>query len=59
MKVRGIYCLNSKCANYFEDNCMKILETDTVNIDEEGKCKDFKKGQYIAYADQSGIMPGA
>lgn len=49
MKVRGIYCLNSKCVNYFEDNCIKILETDTVNIDEEGKCCDFKLGQHIGY----------
>lgn len=59
MKVRGIYCLNSKCVNYFEDNCMKILEADTVNIDEEGKCKDFRQGQHLAYADESGMMPGA
>ena len=53
MKVRGIFCLNSRCKNYFEDNCMKILETDTVNIDEEGKCCDFKLGQHIGYQGNS------
>ena len=49
-KVRGIFCLNSKCEHYFEDSCMKILETDTVNISEAGMCADFRIGKHIGYA---------
>lgn len=54
-KVRGIFCLNSKCKHYFEDNCMLIWETDTVHISSEGKCKDFEAGQHIGYADESAL----
>ena len=58
--VRGIFCLNSDCKHYYEDNCMKILETNTVNISEDGMCADFKAGKYIGYADdetaKSGLM---
>lgn len=42
-KVRGIFCLNDKCKHYFEDNCMKILETDTVSITETGTYKDYEQ----------------
>lgn len=50
-KVRGIFCLNSKCKNCFEDNCMKIFEDDTVHISESGGCDDFEAGQHRGYAE--------
>lgn len=51
-KVKGIFCLNSNCKNYFEDNCMMMFEKDTVHISESGKCEDFEEGQYFAYTDK-------
>lgn len=54
-KVRGIFCLNSKCKHYFEDNCMLIWETDTVHISSEGECEDFEAGQHIGYANESAL----
>ena len=56
-KVRGIFCLNSKCKHYFEDNCMLIWETDTVHMSNEGKCEDFEAGQCIGYDDDSVLKP--
>ena len=50
-KVRGIFCLNSKCKNYFEDNCMLILKKDMLRISESGTCKDFQKGKNIDYSN--------
>lgn len=54
-KVKGIFCLNSKCKHYFEDNCMLLLETGTVHVSIDGKCEDFKAGQHIGYAEQPGL----
>lgn len=54
-KVRGIFCLNSRCQHYFEDNCTLILETDTVHISESGPCEDFKAGRNIGYADKTAL----
>ncbi len=51
-KVQGIFCLNSECENYFEDNCMKIFEEGTVNISKEGRCEDFKEGEYEGYVER-------
>lgn len=59
MAIRGIFCLNSRCEHYFEDNCMKILQEDTVRISEEGNCEDFKQGINIGYADKSALSNAA
>lgn len=48
-KVPGVFCLNSKCEHYFEDNCTLFLNANTLNITEDGKCKDFKSGENIGY----------
>lgn len=51
-KVRGVFCLNSQCKHYFEDNCMLIFEADTLHISENGQCEDFELGEHIGYASQ-------
>lgn len=48
-KVAGVFCLNTKCKNYFEDNCMKLFENNTVHITADGRCEDFKSGRHIGY----------
>lgn len=48
-KVMGVFCLNSKCVNHFENTCLKIWEANTLNIAEDGKCDDFKPGKHIGY----------
>lgn len=55
-KVKGIFCLNSKCKHCFEENCMKIYEKGTVHISKKGNCSDFEEGEYIGYADQSALL---
>lgn len=55
-KIKGIFCLNSKCKHYFEDNCMLIQETGTVHISNTGQCEDLKPGEHIGYADQSSLV---
>lgn len=42
MKVRGIFCLNSKCKHYFEDSCVKILQDDSIDVSEGGRCVSFE-----------------
>ena len=54
-KIKGVFCLNSKCKHYFEDSCMLIQETGTVNISKTGKCEEFVAGEYIGYADRSDL----
>lgn len=48
-KVPGIFCLNTDCKHYFEDNCMKFFKENTLNIAIDGKCDDFEPGQCEAY----------
>ena len=48
-KVPCIFCLNIKCKHYFEDNCMKFFEKNTLNISTNGECKDFVSGENEGY----------
>ncbi|MDF2842497.1 MAG: hypothetical protein K0R00_923 [Herbinix sp.] len=50
--IRGIFCLNSECRHYFEDNCMHILEKDTISISRNGKCETFEIGINIGYEQE-------
>jgi hypothetical protein len=53
MKVRGIFCLNSKCKHYFEDSCVKILENDSIDVSEDGRCVSFVPGVCEGYKEVS------
>lgn len=47
--VPGIFCLNTSCKHYFEDNCMKFFEKSTLNISADGNCEDFESGENEGY----------
>jgi len=48
------FCTDSRCINYFENMCMKsLIEIETNPVVDYwtigNKCKEFKRGSYIAY----------
>ena len=40
----NMMCTNSKCINYWEDNCMKNLNEERININGDGVCDTFEAG---------------
>ena len=43
--IKGNFCANSKCKNYYEDNCMLTLSNEyNIRIDSDGKCMDSVYG---------------
>lgn len=40
----NMMCMNSECKHYWEDNCMKNINEERIEIDENGKCETFEKG---------------
>lgn len=49
IKIPGIFCLNTNCKHYFEDNCTKFFEKSKLNISVDGKCEDFESGKNEGY----------
>ncbi len=45
-------CANSRCVNYWEDNCMKNLNEERIVINEVGLCETFEEGISPMYAGQ-------
>lgn len=50
-KVRGVFCLNSSCKHYFEDSCVKILQDDSIDVSEDGRCVSFEAGVCEGYKE--------
>lgn len=40
----NMMCMNSECKYYWEDNCMRNMQEERIEINEEGKCETFEKG---------------
>lgn len=40
----NMMCMNSKCEHYWEDNCMRNINEERIEIDENGICQTFKIG---------------
>ena len=40
----NIMCMNSDYKYYFEDSCIRNLNEERIEFDENGKCLTFKKG---------------
>lgn len=40
----NMMCQNSNCKYYWEDNCMRNINEERIEIDEEGKCETFEAG---------------
>lgn len=48
----NMMCTNSRCVNYWEDNCMKNINEDRIEINAEGMCETFKEGVSPIYKGQ-------
>lgn len=51
----NMMCTNSRCVNYWEDNCMKNLNEERIEINEIGLCETFEPGISPMYEGQ-GVM---
>lgn len=40
----NMMCMNSKCKFYWEDNCMRNMNEERIEINENGKCETFETG---------------
>lgn len=45
----NMMCMNTECKHYWEDNCMKNLDEERIEIDADGKCTTFEKGTNELY----------
>lgn len=48
-RIPGIFCLNSGCRHYFEDNCTKFFQNHTLSISKDRMCADFEEGENEGY----------
>ena len=47
----NMMCMNDKCKYYWEDNCMRNINEERIEIDESGKCETFEEGVNELYKD--------
>ena len=47
----NMMCMNDKCKYYWEDNCMRNMNEERIEIDESGKCVTFERGINEAYGE--------
>lgn len=40
----NMMCMNDKCKHYWEDNCIRNINEERIEIDENGKCETFEEG---------------
>ncbi|WP_404988417.1 hypothetical protein [Clostridium culturomicium] len=40
----NMMCMNDKCKYYYEDNCIRNINEERIEIDENGKCETFEEG---------------
>ena len=45
----NMMCTNSKCKNYYEDNCMNNINEKRIEINSDGKCETFEEGTNELY----------
>lgn len=48
----NMMCTNSRCINYWEDNCMKNINEERIEINEFGLCETFTEGISPMYKGQ-------
>ena len=44
-----VFCMNSKCIHYIEDNCERDLNDKTTETGKNGKCANFIVGENEFY----------
>lgn len=47
----AVTCFNSKCINYYEDCCMKNVNSESITISSSGTCEDFSEGVNSYYKE--------
>lgn len=40
----NMMCMNNKCKYYWEDSCVRNLNEERIEINEDGKCETFEEG---------------
>ena len=45
----NMMCMNSKCKNYYEDNCMNNINEKRIEINGDGRCETFEEGTNELY----------
>ncbi len=48
----NMMCMNAKCINYWEDNCMKNMNEERIVISVWGVCHTFEAGVSPMYAKE-------
>ena len=48
----NMMCTNDKCVYYFEDNCMRNLNEERLELDKNGNCVTFKEGVNENYKEE-------
>ncbi|KUO77220.1 MAG: hypothetical protein APF81_08385 [Desulfosporosinus sp. BRH_c37] len=51
----NMMCTNSSCVNYWEDNCMKNINEERIEINAEGMCETFEVGISPIYRGQEAM----
>lgn len=51
----NMMCTNSKCVNYWEDNCMKNMDEERIVISENGVCRTFDAGVSPLYDEKGEV----
>ena len=48
----NMMCTNENCVYYYEDNCMRNLNEERLELDDNGKCITFKEGVNENYKEE-------
>lgn len=51
----NIRCENSECKHYWEDNCMRNMLEERIDIDSNGTCITFEEGVNDLYNQENGL----
>lgn len=51
----NMMCTNSECFHYWEDNCMRNINEERIEISAEGVCETFRPGISPMYAENGPI----
>lgn len=51
----NMMCENSECKHYWEDNCMRNMNEERINIDASGTCTTFEEGVNELYKQENGL----
>lgn len=55
----NMMCMNDKCKYYWEDSCVRNLNEERIEINEDGKCETFEEGicdWYLTKGEVKSVM---